>query len=394
MATAPSSWSQLPIDILVSIFCKLPIREILRCTVVCAHWSDAVRSLRSSSRLELPPQFPWLLFSGERSHNDLSVAHFYHHLEKASYALPLPDPPIHRRLCLGSAHGWLITADHRSMLQLLNPLTGEHVDLPHLPDHIKCVYNLHGELRRFELDCPGEDFPRYVHPNDLRSQFFKATLSSNPSQGSYTVVLIHGNLFKLSFTKAGDEKWTTLDAIMHCDAAFMDGTLYAATRTGEVQAWDLSAPDPTPRLILPAAEATRSHRYYLARTPSGELLHVRTDFQFSFLDCLGHRRIIKVYRVDVERGCSIEVGDLGGCTLFLGSNQSICLSSALFPGLEPDSVYITEDDRCQKKQKEDEQVRKLLAYRLVDDKCWSIRLPDLNRSLLIWITPNICNTDL
>ncbi|XP_042471948.1 putative F-box protein At4g17565 [Zingiber officinale] len=390
MATAASSWSQLPIDILVSIFCELPIRQILRCTLVCAHWSDAVRSLRYSSRLKLPPQFPWLLFSGERSHSGLSVAHFYNHLEKASHALTLPDPPIHRRLCIGSAHGWLITADHRSMLQLLNPLTGEHVDLPHLPDYIKHVYSLRGELRHFKLD----DFPWYVHPGELRSQFFKATLSANPSQGSYTVVLIHGGLFKLSFARAGDEKWTTLDGIMHCDAAFMDGTLYAATRSGGVQAWDLSAPDPTLRHILPATVASRSHRYYLARTPSGELLHVRTDFLFgSLFDCLTNRRIIKVSRVDVERGRSIEVGDLGGCALFLGSNQSICLSSAMFPGLEPDSVYITEDDRCQKKQKEDEQVRKLMAYRLTDDKCWSIPLPNLNRSLLIWITPNICNTD-
>ena len=50
--------------------------------------------------------------------------------EKKAYTLTLPDPPICTRDIIGSSYGWIITADERCELHLVNPITGEQIALP------------------------------------------------------------------------------------------------------------------------------------------------------------------------------------------------------------------------------------------------------------------------
>jgi hypothetical protein len=51
-------------------------------------------------------------------------------VEKRAYKLTLPEPPIHRRYLIGSSLGWLVTADERSEMHLVNPVTSEQISLP------------------------------------------------------------------------------------------------------------------------------------------------------------------------------------------------------------------------------------------------------------------------
>ena len=68
----------------------------------------------------LPPADPYLFYISPAG------AELYSLAAGRSYRLPdLPGPPIADRYIWGSSHGWLVTADARSDLQLLNPATGE-----------------------------------------------------------------------------------------------------------------------------------------------------------------------------------------------------------------------------------------------------------------------------
>ncbi|OEL28136.1 hypothetical protein BAE44_0010846 [Dichanthelium oligosanthes] len=59
-----------------------------------------------------------------------SAVGFYSLVEKKAYTFTIPDPPIRSRYLIGSAYGWIITADDRSELHLVNTVTGDQIVLP------------------------------------------------------------------------------------------------------------------------------------------------------------------------------------------------------------------------------------------------------------------------
>ncbi|WOK98432.1 F-box protein [Canna indica] len=226
----------------------------MRSAAVCASWSAAVRELRSH-RLHFRHLSPWLMFSGSGDENS-SVASVISLSDQGVFTIPIPDPPMRDRFCIGSSHGWLIAANQQSDLQMLNPITGVQIDLPPVAtiDHIEpigdqqgCIsgYLVHGVHGNPPLDFGLEDLRFYL--------YWKAILSSDPSQGDYTVVLIQDLHRRLSFARAGDNKWTTLSTSpLYFDAIFYKSKLYTVTEQTQ-RRFDFT---------------------YLVRSPSDELLQV------------------------------------------------------------------------------------------------------------------------
>ncbi|GJM87988.1 hypothetical protein PR202_ga04000 [Eleusine coracana subsp. coracana] len=66
------------------------------------------------------PQTPCLLYFTDASSPD--AVEIYSLTDKSTYTIPLADPPITERSVVGSSHWWLVTADARSELHLLNPV--------------------------------------------------------------------------------------------------------------------------------------------------------------------------------------------------------------------------------------------------------------------------------
>ncbi|CAO2180101.1 unnamed protein product [Urochloa humidicola] len=150
ICTPDRDWSQLTADLLVSIFTSLDVMDLFAAGAVYHSWRQnhlLARQLGSRYR----NQSPCLLNAdvvnpGAPTLRALSTG-------QLRRRIALPDPPLRARFVVGSSHGWLATADERSDLLLVNPLTVAHIALPS-PLTIKNVrgrYTSDGALHGYEL---------------------------------------------------------------------------------------------------------------------------------------------------------------------------------------------------------------------------------------------------
>src|SRR4051812_6364845 len=109
-------WLAFPAEILGLILENLRLPDYIRFSSVCVSWNSVV-----SSKMYRPkPQPPWLLIP-DYADADETTSSFFDLSDKKTYKIRLPDPPIRRRICIGSSHGWLITVDEILEMHLLNP---------------------------------------------------------------------------------------------------------------------------------------------------------------------------------------------------------------------------------------------------------------------------------
>jgi hypothetical protein len=244
-------WSKLPSDILTTILGELEFPDLFSAADVCTSWratSSALRHIGIYSR----PQTPCLFYTTAAAANLLSLAN------KMAYRARLPDPPIGERNIVGSSHGWLITADARSELHLLNPVTGEQVALPSVAtiEKVSPVFDPAGNLERYDLSLHNED-PQPYAVDELRGVLYlKVVLSSDPSLGDCTVVVIHNPYRDISFARIGDEKWHWVasspnEPPEYSDCIFGDdGALYAMNRLGGIHRYAIEGSCAVPEMIF------------------------------------------------------------------------------------------------------------------------------------------------
>ena len=136
---------ELPHELLTDIFALLEIPDLKRASSVCSSWRSVYTSLCSHG-LYKQSQTPCLFYTSESAGE--SVGFLYSLAEKRSYKLTLPEPPIRSRYLIGSSNGWLVTADERSEMHLLNPITCEQIALPSVItiEHVNPIFNEEGAL--------------------------------------------------------------------------------------------------------------------------------------------------------------------------------------------------------------------------------------------------------
>ncbi|CAL5003203.1 unnamed protein product [Urochloa decumbens] len=269
----------LPQDVLEVIFGSLEIPDLIRASSVCCSWRAAYTSMRDLGRYK-QSQTPCLFYTSESASDN--VACLYSLVEKRTYKVTLPDPPIRSRILIGSSNGWLITADEKLELLLVNPITGEQIALPSVVtiEHVKPIFDGSGAIHKFELSYyTGEKVywaPEIRACGDLREElYFKAFVFPDLSTGSYIAVLIHNPYYQLSFARAGDDKWTWLPPNAgYRDCMYMDGVLYALTNLGEIDAFDLSGSTVTRTVIVGEVKDYIYESMYIIPSPWGGLLQV------------------------------------------------------------------------------------------------------------------------
>ncbi|KAF0889500.1 hypothetical protein E2562_024555 [Oryza meyeriana var. granulata] len=361
MDTPAADWSDLPADVLGLVLLKLEFPDLFRSAAVCTSWRATARDIRRLG-LYTRAQTPCLLYTTAAAGPRAAV--IYSLADKATYTVRLPDPPIAERYIIGSSHGWLVTADDRSELHLLNPATGEQLALPSVTtvEHVRPLYDGAGNLHKYEvlffdgnLRSNDEDLDAVTHPPETFREFFylKAVISGDPSRGDYAVMLIHHPHYQLSFARSGDKKWTWVkfeNNVLFRDCIYHDGVFYAQTLYAAIHAIDVSGPASssfTHRLICkPCIHAC--YNVYIVRTPEGEILHLvrLTEVDNDREDQELRTAYVGACKMDLEKQCIKEVDDLGGNALFIGKNYSTCLSVKDYPQLMPNHIYFDDDDEC------------------------------------------------
>ncbi|XP_037463100.1 uncharacterized protein LOC119334658 [Triticum dicoccoides] len=441
---------ELPEDILMCIFASLETPDLVRAGSVCSSWRSACARLCNLG-LFRQTQTPCLLYTSESAGE--SAAGLFSLVENKSYTLALPDPPIRTRYVIGSNHGWIITADDRSELHLLNPITGDQIALPSVTtiEQVKPIFDDAGALHKYQyswytgtprlVDFPT---PSVFSLGELRDYLFeKAFLSSDPSTGDYYVVLKHNPQSQLSFARAGDDRWTWLPPqVNYADCFFKDGLLFALDSRGEVRTFDLSAPVVTQNIVLGRMKAwiEDCNYMYIAQAPCGDLLQV-----WKSRNCLGwddedvsehgledgedeyiseHKlddatdlsRLkpedredddvleselgsdshvvftdkFDVFKVDFAATKLEDITSSCDSVMFLGHNQSFCLSADEYPQLKSNHAYFTDEDDAyhhfgSMKSQRDIGVLNLgncYVERIVSPQLWS------NMPAPVWFIPN------
>ncbi|XBI14782.1 hypothetical protein VPH35_057315 [Triticum aestivum] len=370
---AAADWSKLPSDVLTTVLGALEFPDLFRAAAVCAAWRATARALRRLG-IYLRPQTPCLLYTTAAA--GPNAAELFSLADKKAYRVRLPDPPIGERNIVGSSHGWLVTADARSELHLLNPTTGEQVTLPSVAtiEQVSPVFDRDGNLERYDLSRHGDE-PQPCGVDELRGVLYlKVVLSGDPALGDCTAVVIHNPYRCLSFARVGDDKWHWIPSApgeppRYSDCIFADdGALYAMNLLGGIHCYDNSP--------------FVAYNGYLSKASSGSVLQIWRVA----------RETTSGEQEERHTQQAVRVRNLGDDALFIGHNYTCCLPTKDYPGLLPNHVYFTDDDEYwlidAKDNRRDvgilnlEDSYKISASGVVSPQPW------LNWPIPVWITPS------
>ncbi|CAN6357649.1 unnamed protein product [Urochloa humidicola] len=281
-----ADWANLPADILGIIQGELEFPDLFRAGAVCTSWRAAARSLRRHG-LYTRPQTPCLLYSTAAA--GTRAVELYSLADKSTRTIPLPDPPIAERSIVGSSHGWLVTADARSELHLLNPATGEQLALPPVAtiEQVSPVLDDAGSLQRYDISFYDAGQPRKEYrspePYELdqlrRFLYLKVVLSCDPSRGDCVLMMIYNPYRQLAFARVGSNKWhwitTSFRESMYSDCIYHDGAFYAMNLQGGIHRYTIEGSSARRHVIFKdTSPYTPAHNMYIARTSSGDVLQI------------------------------------------------------------------------------------------------------------------------
>ncbi|KAL6641883.1 hypothetical protein ACP70R_020064 [Stipagrostis hirtigluma subsp. patula] len=279
------NWSELPADILNVVQCELEFPDLFRSATVCTSWRAAARSLLSNG-LYSRPQTPCLLYSTAAA--GPRAAELYSLADRSTYTLRLPDPPIADRNIVGSSHGWLVTADARSELHLLNPATGEQLELPPVAtiEQVSPVFDGAGNLERYDLYFYDGTLPReenrppqpYAVDQLRQVLYLKVVLSCDPSRGDCTLMMIHNPYRQLSFAKVGGDRWhwvtTSFTNSRYSDCIYHDGAFCAMNLQGGIHRYTIDGSCATRNIIFKNTLPYTAYNMYTAQTSSADVLQI------------------------------------------------------------------------------------------------------------------------
>ncbi|CAL4992165.1 unnamed protein product [Urochloa decumbens] len=328
MATAVYlDWAGLPPEMVAMVMQALGIPDLLllRAGAICSSWYAAFSAVRSV-RFPITDAAPCLLYSARGGDNDTAgAATLYSPSNGAAFRVRLPDLPLRSRALVGSAHGWLATADEKSNLHLVNPLTGAQLALPPESE---------------DLDDP-DDPVRYPAEKLRLFLYYKVVMSC------CIVLLLHRPDGEMSFACIGDSQWTQItDQTLKWVSGYRDtlynkndGLFYVLSFDDSMLTLDLS--DPSSRVakdILPRAIPWNDPIKDTVLTPSGDLLQVwrlkeikRSDTPFEVPMGAAHEvhdphkvsriREFFLYKVDIDKLDLVELKSIREHALFLGIIQ-------------------------------------------------------------------------
>ncbi|XP_027082799.1 F-box protein SKIP23-like [Coffea arabica] len=318
-------WSQLLPDLLAVISRHLSlIEDFVAFRGVCTSWRMAAPK---QNFVNLWPTVPLLMLAEKKDSDDRE----FYSLSRGKVWNKLSLPETKNKKCMES-RGWLITVGSGGEMNMLHPLSGVQIELPHQ-----------------------STFPMYDNLN-IPSCFVyvkRAALSVPPSasdgfSGFVLMVVCHGG-GALGFWRPGDKCWTRVEMQRpwgaFSDVNYYNGKFYAITYSGRIIVCDVSGPGSMEAQLLFSIdiELLLYRVSYLVEL-AGELLIVARDGAFVDEDLNYGASNFRVFRLDLINCRWKEVTSLGNSSIFVGYNAAFSVESAGFPGIiKPNCIYFTDD---------------------------------------------------
>uniref|UniRef100_A0ACD5X843 Uncharacterized protein n=1 Tax=Avena sativa TaxID=4498 RepID=A0ACD5X843_AVESA len=179
----------------------------------------------------------------------------------------------------------------------------------------------------------------------------------------------------------------------------MDDLLYASTKSGRIDAFDLTSPTITRNIISDEIDYGGGHHrkhFYLVQGPGGGLLEVGwkaelVDAGYEELICKTKK--ILLHKIDVAAKRLVKINGLHDHVLFLGHSQPQCLSAEEYPQLKANCVYFTDGGKYNWKYKN--LPRDIGVLNLENDTTEEIVSPLwCSWPSPIWITPSLTAMNL
>ncbi|CAO2162311.1 unnamed protein product [Urochloa humidicola] len=285
MAAATSStgelrpWADLPAELVTAVANHLDLFAATRLAGVCTSWARAVAADAS-----LPLGTPCLLQSREDGRSDIAMRYGdcdtfqlldLTRIGDEELSFPALIPAMRYRRWIGGKDGWLATVDRHSNARLVNPYTGDQVDLPDV------------------TTIPGVTRSARLPPHVWEQIFRRIVVCTTPSGAGgccggagYLVIAMLAKEDILAVARGGGASWTALkkpsgvsghDDIDYTDAVVHKGKVVAVTSSGDTYAWDKGKvlADQPPELLgrPPRHDRHRyEYRWNLAESADGRRL--------------------------------------------------------------------------------------------------------------------------
>lgn len=379
-------------DVLANIHARLAFPERL-----------AFAAVFRAERHAFRPEAPYLLLPGRTPGRTPDTATLFSVADRRAAAVRSPAHAF-----IGSSRGWLVTTDADAALRLVNPVTGDQRALPAITT-IPCVHALEGGSH---LEFTLEPFTRGPPYPGGRQPVGTFTLAAEQTRGflyrkvvlapaAAAAMLVTGPCLGVpAFATAEDAAWRlapSRDGVE--DAIHHEGRFYSVGYLGAVEAWErdadtgkFSSTAVTPRLTNEDSQPWRRPKYLVAAPgPAGRLMVVLKEFKETTTGWCGRRGRTWSFKVHVlDEGRWKETEDIGEAALFVGANESLCVSTRARPELRTGCVYYTDDDDLERASpsKDDDQLA-VGVFSLKDGtvkKVWGL---GRHRSWArVWLTPS------
>ncbi|XP_059629222.1 putative F-box protein At3g25750 [Cornus florida] len=339
-----SDWAGLPKNLLDMILDKLvSLSEYVRFGAVCKPWQSVVMDNKLKFiQNKFLRQVPFLMVPSKDNSDERRSLYSITHNKIDDFQLRVP----YQKRLSGSSHGWLFTVEETFGVTLINPFSGATIELPPIMD----LSYFHPPDETDDDDDDDND------PIEVDFEVVKATLSVDPAlyPNDYIVTATYSGYRRLAFILPGDKAWTYIDKErfrLIFDVTYYKGRIFAVDDKSRVLMIDVNrrageSQAPQVEVIAPPT-IVYSHQTYIVESSSGDLLVVQRFLKVG--DDSQHAtkgfKVCKLLLDQFEQGwpMQVELKNLGGDTLFLGDNHSICVSASKWPGCQPDSIYYTDD---------------------------------------------------
>ncbi|KAG2297428.1 hypothetical protein Bca4012_001248 [Brassica carinata] len=178
------NWSELCPELVQCVFERLSFTNLKRGRSVCSSWRTALRGCVPKRN-----QIPWLILfpqnDNNNENNNTSCVLFVPEDRDKTYKTRDLGAYFVKSSCVATYGSWLLMLDTLWNLYIINPLTGERIDLP------------------------TTDYAQYERPSDIKPQDLVACLWIDDISKDYLVACVMGYPV---FTKKGNHSWRRISS--------------------------------------------------------------------------------------------------------------------------------------------------------------------------------------